>query len=394
MRRTSTPVPRSVLREANRIVEAEPAIEAIILFGSRARGEHHRGSDIDLAVVSTSPRDEVRDACRSLTEASDAVQIVPVDPAALRTYRNTANRVERAVVVDGKPLAGTWRRPPHRREATDMDHAGFAHGLLGFVSHASAAVSDISRTKELGEDGTNIGAFNTLRAGEHAAKAVLTLYGVTPRKTHRVADLADQLRDARKGAPDQAEREALARQIDELNGKATKLNEAAYVRELVEATDATERRLALAARLAEQCVDLHARRATAPSREPTEPPDAHARAIDRIADTLHGARASLHKHPHRPDLGPEANTAIERACTRAAETFAHQAAATQPGAGNPPPTPAASGLTELAAARDRAAMRRYLTHIPPFVQGRACKPGGTSTYEWRRSLRICANNEK
>ena len=77
---TSTPVPRSVLREANRIVEAEPAIEAIVLFGSRARGEHHRGSDIDLAVVSTAPRDKVWDACCSLTEASDAVQIVPVDP--------------------------------------------------------------------------------------------------------------------------------------------------------------------------------------------------------------------------------------------------------------------------------------------------------------------------
>ena len=64
---TSTPVPRSVLREANRIVEAEPAIEAIVLFGSRARDEHHRGSDIDLAVVSTSPRGEVWEACRSLT---------------------------------------------------------------------------------------------------------------------------------------------------------------------------------------------------------------------------------------------------------------------------------------------------------------------------------------
>lgn len=338
---TTAPVPPSVLREASRIVETEPAIEAIILFGSRARGDHHRESDVDLAVVSTAPHREVWDACRSLTEASEAVQVVPVDPAALRTYRNTANRVERAVVVDGEALAGTWHRPPHRREATDMDHHAFADGLERFVTHAGAAISAIARAKGRGRQGTNSGAFNAFRAGEHAAKAILTLYGLTPRKTHGVADLAEQLRNARQRAPDQAEREMLARQIDELNGKAKELNEADYVHELVETTDATERRLTLAAGLAEQGVDLYTRRATAPSRKPTTPPDAHAHAVEQIADDFHGSTASLHKHPNRDRLSRETNAAIESVCTRAAvaaEAQAHQARADMAEPNGDPPT--------------------------------------------------------
>lgn len=338
---TTAPVPPSVLREASRIVETEPAIEAIILFGSRARGDHHRESDVDLAVVSTAPHREVWDACRSLTEASEAVQVVPVDPAALRTYRNTANRVERSVVVDGEALAGTWHRPPHRREATEMDHDAFANGLRRFTSHAKSAISDIAEAKELGDDGTNSGTFNAFRAGEHAAKAVLTLYGLTPRKIHGVTELAKQLRNARQGAPDQPERETLAGQIDELNGNADKLNKADYDDLLVERMDATERRLTLAARLAERCVDLHARQATAPSRKPTTPPDAHARALKRIASTFHGSPESLHKHPSRGRLSPETNAAIESVCTRAAvaaEAQAHQARADMAEPNGDPPT--------------------------------------------------------
>jgi len=315
---TKPPVPPSVLREAKRIVETEPAINAIVLFGSRARGEYHRDSDVDLAVISTAPHREVRDACRTLTEANDAVQIVPVDPIALRTHRNTANRVERGIVMDGKALAGTWRRPRHRREATDMDHTAFANGLDRFASHAKAAISDIAQAKAQGDHGSNQGTFNAFRAGEHAIKAVLTLYGLTPRRTHGAARLAEQLRNARKGAPDQGERDALAQHIDELNGDADRLNTADYAGALIEPTEATERRLARVALLAERCIDLYARQATAPSREPTSPPDAHMRAVERIADTLHGSRRSLHKHSDRSDLSPDTNTAIESACTTAA----------------------------------------------------------------------------
>ena len=330
MSTTSAPVPPAVLREARRIVEAEPAIEAIILFGSRARGDHHAASDYDLAIVSSAPRDEVRDACEPLAQANDAVQIVPVDPAALHAYRNTGNRVERAVVVDGKTVAGAWIRPRHRGEATDMDHKIFADGLQHFAAQAKAAISEIALARTEGDDGTNDGAFNAFRAGEHAAKAILALYGLTPRATHGVPQLAQQLRDARAGAPDREEREALARQIDDLNGDYKKLNAADYATAPIETTQATEQRLTRAARLAERCVDLHSRRATAPSRKPTNPPDAHTRAVERISRILHESPDSLHNHPRRAQLSPDTNAAIESVCTTAAATRVYVTAPSQP----------------------------------------------------------------
>jgi len=300
-------------------VDAEPAIEAIVLFGSRARGEHHLHSDVDLAVVSAAAHREVRDACRTLTEASEAVQIVPVDPAALHTYRNTANRVERAIVVDGQPLAGTWHRPRYRREATDMDHNVFANALDSCASHAKAAISDIALARARQDYGTNQGASNALRAGEHAAKAILALYGISTRKTHGVLRLAKQLRNARKGAADRAQRETLAQQIDELNGNAEELAIADYATEIIEPTEMTEQRLTRAARLAERCIDLYAHQGTAPSRMTTNSPEAHKRALDRIADTFHRSPESLHKHPSRVRLTDETNVAIDSACNRAAD---------------------------------------------------------------------------
>ena len=318
MAATSAPVPSAMLREARRIVKAEPAIEAIILFGSRARGDHHASSDYDLAVVSSAPRDDVWDACQALAQASDAVQIVPVDPAALHAYRNTGNRVERAVVVDGKAVAGTWRRPRHRHEATDMDHDTFASGIESFAEFADDAIRAITRAKAEERQGTNHGAFTAFRAGEHVAKSILALYGLTPRVTHGVPQLAQQLRDARAGAPGREEREALARRIDKLNGDYKKLNAADYATAPIEETQATEQRLTRAARLAERCVDLHSRQATAPSRKPTNPPDAHTRAVQRIGRILHESPDSLHNHPRRGRLGPDTNAAIESVCTTAA----------------------------------------------------------------------------
>lgn len=193
-----------------------------------------------------------------------------------------------------------------------MDHDAFAERFRSFVSHAKAAVADIAFAHAEGLDGTNQGAFNAFRADEHAAKATLTLCGLTHRK------LADQLRAARRGARDQEERNRLAEQIDELNGNSKELNELGYAIEFFEPTTTTERRLKLAAELAEHCLDRYARQATAPSRNPATPTDAHARALKRIVANLHASPESLHKHPSRSRLGTDANAAVEALCERAA----------------------------------------------------------------------------
>ncbi len=317
---TPTPnVPKAVLQEARRLVNDEPSIEAVILFGSRARGDAHPESDYDLAVVTTAANRDARVLCKPLAELDETIQIVPVDPEALRTYRNTCNRVERGVVVDGQTLAGTWHRPPHQRKADDMDHKAFEQGFRAFVSHARSAIADIALAEEEAEAGSNHGAYNAFRAGEHAAKGILTLYGLTHRKSHEVNDLAEQLRSARRGSRDQEQRNHLAARIEQLNGNAKELNTLDYAIEIFEPNEASQHRLILAAELADECLGLYAERATGPSRKPTPQPDTHARTLQAIARQLYFSQGSLHKHPDRRRLSAETNTAIERLCKNAAK---------------------------------------------------------------------------
>ena len=373
MTRPAPNVPPALLREAKHLVEREPGIEAIVLFGSRARGDAHRESDYDLAVVSAAPAREVRALCEPLARASGTIQIVPVEPEALRVYRNTCNRVERAVVVDGQPLAGTWHRPRHRQEARDMDHDAFAKRFGSFISHADAAIRDIARARQRRVTGTNHGAFNTFRAGEHVAKTTLALYGLTPRKIHGVNQLADQLRSARQGAKDQDERNALAERIDQLNGRSDELNQLDYEIKIFESTNATEQRLKLAVELAERCLDLYARKATAPARRPTSPPDAHARALGEIFEELHSSPASLYKQPSRAVLGDNTNAAIDALCTSAADgSRTEQRTAPAIAGADSGPTKRALALVDDAEVPERGPVpgdiaQRFAQHPDPFA---------------------------
>lgn len=43
-------VPESVMRKLMPLLESEDKVERVLLFGSRARGDHRPNSDIDLAV--------------------------------------------------------------------------------------------------------------------------------------------------------------------------------------------------------------------------------------------------------------------------------------------------------------------------------------------------------
>ena len=283
----------------------------------------HEASTTDTA-TSTSPSSVPPPIARCATRAAHS----PRQVKRSRSYPSTRPRFARTATprtASSGPSSSTGSRSPAPGTGHDIDVRQPTWTTRPSPTDSRAAprtpmerFATSPEQKPEGAEGTNQGASNALRAGEHAAKAILALYGLTPRKTHGVLELAKQLRNARKGAADQAQREALAQQIDELNGNAEKLATADYASEIVEPTQTTEQRLARAARLAERCIDLYAQQATRPSREPTTPPDAQARALEQIADTFHGSAKSLHKQPDRSDLRPETNTAIELVCTTAA----------------------------------------------------------------------------
>jgi predicted nucleotidyltransferase len=86
-------------------------VEAIILFGSVARGEAHEGSDIDLAVIAQSGWDgrvDLEDAIRKrLGNDCDALVFTAGDFARLAAAHEP---VVDEILVDGIPLIGTMPR--------------------------------------------------------------------------------------------------------------------------------------------------------------------------------------------------------------------------------------------------------------------------------------------
>lgn len=85
-------LPAATLETLRRILRAEPAVERAILFGSRAKGTHKPGSDIDLALVGQDVTLDVisRLAC-ALDESSipyqvDLCWLGVVEHAALREH--------------------------------------------------------------------------------------------------------------------------------------------------------------------------------------------------------------------------------------------------------------------------------------------------------------------
>ena len=97
----------TVLREIiRRIVEvAEP--EQIILFGSAARGEMGRHSDIDLLVVKEGDFDQGRllgDIYEALQGVGQAVDVVLVTAEDFRRYRHTHCLVIAPAVQEGREV--------------------------------------------------------------------------------------------------------------------------------------------------------------------------------------------------------------------------------------------------------------------------------------------------
>ena len=118
------------------------AIQAILLYGSRARGDHRRGSDYDIAVVSSLPRMKAYEASKSLyddeMEKNYWTELVFTSPEDLARYANTAGTLESRLAREGILIAGEWKRPDCREgrelnvdgeKALEWAHAAMANGL-------------------------------------------------------------------------------------------------------------------------------------------------------------------------------------------------------------------------------------------------------------------------
>ncbi len=125
-------------------VQQATGIDRILLFGSRARGDYHAESDIDLLVVHPEDR-ALADLCAQT--AQTAVQklypdnirtdVILISPALFATAQFGLNHVATQAVKDGvtpmgepyRPQSGEQQQPPcHRFRIEAMERAFHASG--------------------------------------------------------------------------------------------------------------------------------------------------------------------------------------------------------------------------------------------------------------------------
>ena len=181
-------------------VQQVPGVDLVLLFGSRARGDHHPTSDIDLLVTFKPDRD-TETACRQAAQRavqdvyanSVGVDLVRLDPAHFNFMQHGLNHVAAQAAQDGiTPMGYHYLRPQtpsepapteqHRRESMER------------ALHARRNLSRLQREHKAGTDGysepqfeweTSLGE-DAQAALEHALKAVLAAHG---RKYPRIHDL-------------------------------------------------------------------------------------------------------------------------------------------------------------------------------------------------------------
>ena len=181
---------------ANAIGEALSA-RCVILFGSRARGDHHEWSDVDLAVILAADtlepqqRRDVKQAAAALVgSVSDGrfrhIDIIVWTEAEYRAKKRSINHVAGRAWREGRILYGVHQDHPGEEIVSELDNARQLMTLCRRQVRGMRALMD----PEVDEE--NYG-FHAQRAVELALKAWVSLAGQRYERSPSISDLITTL---------------------------------------------------------------------------------------------------------------------------------------------------------------------------------------------------------
>ena len=231
-------------RTAAEAVGSIPGIEAVVLYGSRARGTERAASDWDVAILSHAGPEQERAAAR-LFHALERVHPVVMKPESIEAHCNQGTRLESAIARQGRLLAGEWTPPPCCTENLDVTPEDLGENLdtavrdirSVFLTLCDAAVDGRLYVPNVVED--------LQQAAEALAKTVIAGFGLSPVAVHDLNALAAQLENAYRGRIHESEeRRRFAAAIRALDGNTKAAHEARYHRGPVEPPARTAQRIA------------------------------------------------------------------------------------------------------------------------------------------------------
>ena len=166
----------------------------VILFGSRARGDHRPDSDVDLAVVTTETeldaqqRNDLRERARTAAEAAAGERFRHIDlliwtEAEYRAKKRSINHVAGRAWREGVVLYGVHETLPGEEIVSELDNA---HELMRMCQRQLRGINNMHDETLFPEE---LFGFHAQRGAELAFKAWITLLGERYERTHNVADL-------------------------------------------------------------------------------------------------------------------------------------------------------------------------------------------------------------
>ena len=172
----------------------------VILFGSRARGDHHQSSDVDLAVVcggaALDPkqhRDAVDAAIESVRSTAHdqfpRIDVIVWTEEEFRLKKRSINHVAGRAWREGRILYGTHEDRPGEEVVSELDNA------KQLMTLCRRQVRGMQRLMDPEDDEENFG-FHAQRAVEMALKAWVSMAGLRYERTHSIGDLITTLANA------------------------------------------------------------------------------------------------------------------------------------------------------------------------------------------------------
>jgi HEPN domain-containing protein/predicted nucleotidyltransferase len=177
-----------LLQEMVRRIRAVGQPDRIVLFGSRARGNHRPDSDVDLLIVEESDAPRHRRSAaywKVLAGLFPEQDILVWTPREVAEWANVPNHVVTAALREGRTLFDAGRR----WEGDGLVMHDLADHARGWLLKARSDLTNARRTLE--SDGPyDTACFHAQQAAEKAFKALLAFEKQPIPKTHVLSDLA------------------------------------------------------------------------------------------------------------------------------------------------------------------------------------------------------------
>ncbi|MDE0256052.1 MAG: nucleotidyltransferase domain-containing protein [Rhodospirillaceae bacterium] len=221
---------RDLREAAARTLDAVPGAEAVLLFGSRARGNADPESDWDIAIVTSDSTGRCEPSDRTPIEAlGPRVNALYLSRDQLCDKRNSPGHVAREILREGRLLAGRMPRVGRIERSPPMKYEEFLEKSSSALDDMAAAGHAFGRAIA-GEPQKYIfrSAPSFVRhsadAAEHLAKLMMFRRGVAPPRWHDLNGLAEFLESS---DPDGRWSETAAA-IRAMNGHSRRHHMAAY----------------------------------------------------------------------------------------------------------------------------------------------------------------------